>query len=99
MVSFPGPDKTRPALVLTRTRIIGRLSFVTVAPITRTIRGISSEVRIGTESGLKIVSVANLDAVQTVPKSWLGRFLGSFPRARKDEVRGALLHAFELDRE
>jgi mRNA interferase MazF len=44
--SFPTPDR-RPVLVITRQEVIGHLHTVTVAPITTTIRGIPSEVRIG----------------------------------------------------
>jgi len=52
LVEFDRPDKTRPALVLTRTSAISFLGAVTVAPITRTIRGIPTEVRLGTDHGL-----------------------------------------------
>ena len=43
-------------LVLTRPEILGHLSAVTVAPITRTIRGLPNEVLVGIESGLKVTS-------------------------------------------
>ncbi|MDX2474303.1 MAG: type II toxin-antitoxin system PemK/MazF family toxin, partial [Candidatus Krumholzibacteria bacterium] len=41
---FPQPDKTRPVLILTRDSIITYLNEVNVAPLTRTIRGIPTEV-------------------------------------------------------
>lgn len=41
---------------------------VTVAPITRTIRGIGSELRLGRTHGLRAKSVANCDSLQTIPK-------------------------------
>lgn len=41
---------------------------VTVAPITRTIRGIASEVPLGRSHGLRAPSVANCDSLQTIPK-------------------------------
>jgi mRNA-degrading endonuclease toxin of MazEF toxin-antitoxin module len=44
---FPEPDKQRPVLVLTRDSIIDRLSRITVAPVTSTIRGVASEVVLG----------------------------------------------------
>jgi mRNA interferase MazF len=43
---FPRPDKLRPVVVLTRESAITYLSAVTVAPITSTIRGVPSEVRL-----------------------------------------------------
>ena len=46
---------------------------VTVAPITRTIRGIPSEVPVDRRHGLRAVSVANCDSLQTIPKEVLGR--------------------------
>jgi mRNA interferase MazF len=59
--SFPRPDRRRPVLILTRQEVIGHLHSITVAPITTTIRGIPTEVLIGTESGLKTTSAINLD--------------------------------------
>lgn len=41
---------------------------ITVAPITRTIRGIPSEVQLGRSHGLRARSVANCDSLQTIPK-------------------------------
>ena len=45
MFGFPAPDKARPVLVLTRADMIGVLNTVTVAPLTRTRRGVPSEVK------------------------------------------------------
>ncbi|HEV2499694.1 MAG TPA: type II toxin-antitoxin system PemK/MazF family toxin [Terriglobia bacterium] len=50
---FPGPDKERPVLVLTRKSAIPYLSSTTVAPITSTIRDVPSEVRLGEMDGMK----------------------------------------------
>lgn len=97
LVEFGSPDKTRPALVLTRTAVISRLSSVTVAPITRTVRGIPTEVGLGIENGLKVSSVANFDSLQTVGKERIGRYLGSVGAARKSEIREALLFSFDLE--
>jgi mRNA interferase MazF len=99
LVEFSRPDKTRPALVLTRTSAIKVLSGVTVAPITRTIRGIPTELRLGTEHGLKAESVANLDSVQTVRKEHIGRYVGAIGAEHKPALREALLFALELEEE
>ena len=68
LYEFRSPDRRRPVLVLTREVMVNRLHTVTVAPITSTIRGTATEVRVGTFEGLKDESVVNLDHVQTVPR-------------------------------
>jgi mRNA interferase MazF len=45
---------------------------VTVAPVTRTIRGIRSEVPLDRRHGLRARSVASCDSLQTIPKDVLG---------------------------
>lgn len=45
-------DKTRPVLVLTREAARAAMTKVTVAPITTTIKGLSSEVVLGPQNGL-----------------------------------------------
>jgi mRNA interferase MazF len=99
LVEFGRPDKTRPVLVLSRARAIEVLSAVMVAPITSTIRGNRAEVPLGTAEGLKGPSAAKLDALQTVEKKRLGRFLGSIAPERRAEIRRAVLFAMELEGE
>jgi mRNA-degrading endonuclease toxin of MazEF toxin-antitoxin module len=45
---------------------------VTVAPITRTIRSIPSELPLGRRHGLRTRSVAGCDSLQTIAKDVLG---------------------------
>jgi mRNA interferase MazF len=66
-------DKTRPALVLTREAARAAMTKVTVAPITTTIKGLSSELLVGAANGLDHDCVVALDNVITVPVSLLGR--------------------------
>ena len=67
-----GPPANRRAVcVLTRVAAIAGLATVTCAPITRTVRGIRSEVQVGPEQGLPEASVINCDAVVTVRQSAL----------------------------
>lgn len=68
------PTGRRPVLVLSRTAAIPVLSAVVIAPTSRTIREIASEVRLGTEQGLPEECAASCDNVLTVPKD---RFDGS----------------------
>jgi mRNA interferase MazF len=60
-------------LLVTRTAAIEVRNAVTVAPVTRTIRGIASEVGLGRSHGLRARSVANCDSLQTIPKDVLRR--------------------------
>jgi mRNA interferase MazF len=63
-------------LLVTRTAAIGVRTAVTVAPITRTIRDIPTEVPLGRSHGLRATSVANCDSLQTIPKTALRRRVG-----------------------
>lgn len=63
------PAGRRPVCVITRDAAIEVLSSVTCVPITRTVRGIRSEVEIGTNEGLPESSVISCDSVVTLPKS------------------------------
>ena len=57
--------------VLTRDAAIEVLTALTCAPITRTIRGIQSEVEVGPPEGLPEPSVINCDNLITVPVAML----------------------------
>jgi mRNA interferase MazF len=60
-------DKARPVLILTRELVRPHLNRVTVAPITSTIRGLSTEVPVGSANGLDRDSVVSCDDILTVP--------------------------------
>jgi mRNA interferase MazF len=66
-----GPLGRRPALVVTRRAAISVRARVTEAPLTRTIRGLASEVPLGREEGLRSKSVASCDKLLTVDKAVL----------------------------
>ena len=97
LVDLGKPDKRRPVLVLTRTSAVPYLNAVTVAPITRTIRGVPTEIALGPDEGMKEPCVANFHSLQTVAAGRVGRYVGSLSSARKAEIRRALLFALELD--
>jgi mRNA interferase MazF len=90
---FASPDKERPVLILTRSSAIPYLSRVTVAPITSTIRGVPSEVPLGSEDGMKQSCAANLYNVVTVNQQGLGRRLAHLSPRRMREVCAALAFA------
>ena len=81
------PAGRRPVCVLTRDAAIPVLTAVTCAPITRTIRGIRSEVLIGPEHGLPAPCVISCDNVITVP---IGD-LDPEPVGRLDDITRAQL--------
>ena len=90
---FAPPDKRRPVVVLTRDSILAYLGEVTVAPVTRTVRDVPSEVVLGPDDGMPQVCAVNLDHVQTVSKNRLGGIIATLPASRLGEVRDALLFA------
>ena len=61
----------RPGCVLTREAAIPVLASVLVAPATRTIRGIPTEVELSREDGMPDDCALSLDNVTTVPKALL----------------------------
>ncbi|MHB8532863.1 MAG: type II toxin-antitoxin system PemK/MazF family toxin [Solirubrobacteraceae bacterium] len=90
-------DKTRPVLILTREAVRPHLTRVTVAPITSTIRGLSTEVTVGTANGLAHASVVSCDNILTVPVSAVGRRLGYLLPAQERDLSAAIQAAFDLD--
>jgi mRNA interferase MazF len=90
---FHAPDKKRPVLVLTRDSALAFLNEVTVAPVTRTVRGIPSEVELGTEDGVPTACAVNFDHLQTVSRGRLGGLVARLPSSRWSEVERALAFA------
>jgi len=90
-------DKTRPVLVLTREIVRPHLTRVTVAPITTTIRGLSTEVPVGRANGLDHDSVVSCDNIVTVLKSDLGRHIGYLLADQEPDLSYAVRAAFDLD--
>ncbi|MGH9062980.1 MAG: type II toxin-antitoxin system PemK/MazF family toxin [Acidimicrobiales bacterium] len=89
-------DKTRPVLVLTRAVVRPHLTRVTVAPITTTARGLSTEVPVGRANGLDRRSVVSCDNILTVPTSTLGRHIGYLMPAQEGKLAQAIRVAFDL---
>lgn len=90
-------DKTRPVLVLTREVVRPHLTRVTVAPITSTIRGLSTEVPVGPANGLDHECVISCDNIVTIPASALGRQLGFLLSKQEAALTAAIHAAFDLD--
>jgi mRNA interferase MazF len=90
-------DRVRPVLVLTREVVRPYLRWVTVAPITSTVRGLSTEVAVGPSNGLEQDSVISCDNITTVPVSALGRQVGYLLPAQELALTDAVVAAFDLD--
>lgn len=61
----------RPFLIMTRPAAIPVLRHVVAAPVTRTIRNIPSELKLGTNDGMPTQCAASFDNLRVVSKSLL----------------------------
>jgi mRNA interferase MazF len=84
-------------LVLTRELVRPHLRRVTVARITSTIRGLSTEIPVGPDNGLDHPSVVSCDNVVTVPTAALGRQVGRLLPEQEVALTVALHAAVDLE--
>lgn len=89
-MTFPKPDKSRPALVLTRDSAISYLNRIVVAPITSAVRSVPSEVSLGPDDGMKDACVVNLHNVISIDKNAIGRRVAELNDEKMREVCAAL---------
>ncbi len=94
---LPKPAGNRPVVLLSRNKSIGVREFIIVAQITRTIRNIPTEVFLGPTEGLPKKCVANLDVINTIPKSLLTQRIAILSAGKQREVQDALQFAFDLE--
>jgi len=73
------------------------MTKVTVAPLTSTAKGLSSEVPVGPANGLEHDSVISLDNVVTIPVSLLGRSVGFLTADQEAQLARAVVLAYDLD--
>ena len=90
-------DKTRPVVVLTRELVRPHLTSVTIAPITTSVRGLSTEVAVGEANGLAAPSVISCDNITTIPAGALGRRIGLLLDGQEPALSEAIRAAFDLD--
>ena len=88
-IEVPGAGR-RPALVLTRGAAIPHLSRIVVAPATRTVRGIPTEVELDGADGMPARCVLSLDNVRVVPKASMRERITRLSGERMDQVCAAL---------
>ena len=81
----PGGD--RPVLVLTRDPVADRIGAVVVAALTRTRRGLSSELELtAAEDGVPSDCVVNFDNIHTLPRTVFRRRITRLSPARMHKV-------------
>lgn len=83
-------DKRRPVLVVTRSEAVPLLTTIVVAPITRTVRDIPTEVAVGEANGLSVECVASFDNLQPIRRAHLTEPVGRLGIDEQDEICRAL---------
>jgi mRNA interferase MazF len=69
-------DKRRPVLVVTRSEAVRVLAGIVVAPVTRTVRNIPTEVLLDENEGLGVECAASFDNLQRIRRSALVERIG-----------------------
>ncbi len=80
-------NKRRPVLVVTRSEAVPVLSWIVVAPLTRTIRSIPTEIPIDPDHGVDSPCAASFDNLQPIRKTFLTSRIGSLPFPRQEICR------------
>jgi mRNA interferase MazF len=82
-------EKRRPVLVVTRSEAVPVLTGIVVAPVTRTLRDIPTEISLGEPEGLPTECAASFDNLQRIHRSALSQRLGDLGM-RRNEICAAL---------
>lgn len=82
-------EKRRPILVVTRSEAVEVLTGIVVAPISRTVRGIPTEIHLSQDDGLGIECAASFDNLQRILRSALTERVGALG-VRSEEICSAL---------
>ncbi|MBK9295623.1 MAG: type II toxin-antitoxin system PemK/MazF family toxin [Candidatus Microthrix subdominans] len=80
----PGGD--RPVLVLTRDPVADRIGSVVVVALTRTRRGLVSELELTSADGVPTDSVVNFDNIHTIPRDLMRRRVAELSPPRMAEA-------------
>ena len=91
--TFREPDKRRPVLLLTRNDVIEQLNEILVVPITRTIRGIGTEVILTEGHGMPVSCALNCDHISLAQRNRISRRICDLPEERWPELQNAILTA------
>ncbi|MEE8600978.1 type II toxin-antitoxin system PemK/MazF family toxin [Euzebya tangerina] len=70
-------DKRRPVLIVTRSDAVPHLGWLVAAPVTRTVRGIPTELPLDEDHGLPEPCVASFDNLQPIRRAFLTDRVGA----------------------
>lgn len=91
------PRKQRVFVVVSRQVLIdSRFSTVVCAPVYSTHDGLSSQVPVGVEEGLKHDSSIHCDELVSLPKGTLTNYVGSLSREKLESLNQSLRIALDL---
>ena len=91
------PKRQRVFLVVSRQALIdSKFSTVICAPVYSSRYGLSTEVPVGADEGLRHDSSVHCDALVSLPKSSLTHFVGTLASGRLVELDQALTVALEI---
>jgi mRNA interferase MazF len=91
------PKRYRVFVIVSRQSIIDtRFSTLVCAPVFSEGQGLSTQVRVSIEEGLKHESWIQCDGITTIPRTELRNFVGSLSRAKLAELDTALRMALDL---
>ncbi len=90
------PVGPRPVVILTRDAVMESIDSMVVALVTRTVRELPTEIRLGRREGLPRPCVVNLDNILTIPRARLTRLLGALSQQKVNDLKRALRVALDI---
>lgn len=94
---MPQPAGRRPVVLVSRDSAYAVRTSISVVEVSRTARGIPSEVPLGKREGLPVRCVANTDNIVTIPKHWLESRVAPLSRTKLDALNDALRFSLGLE--
>ena len=94
------PKKYRVFIIVSRQILIeSRFSTVICAPVYTAYEGLSTQVPVGIDEGLKYDSAIHCDELVSLPKSMLTNYIGSLSFKKQQVLESALKIALQLNTE
>lgn len=101
LVKKPGsqdPKRQRVFVIVSREALLNtRFSSVICAPVYSRHDGLTTQVPIGVDEGLKRDSSIHCDELVSLPKAMLSRYVGRLGESKMDDLNRALHVALDLD--
>ena len=93
---MPSPAGRRPVVLVSRESSYAVRASITVVEVSRTVRGIPSEVPLGAREGLPAKCAANADNLVTIPKTWLSSMVSQLSSTKLATLDEALRFALGI---